>query len=181
MDMLNTGDVVLVVVDLQEKLSRVMHDLDSLLLASEKIIKGANVLEIPVLWTEQNPKGLGPTLSDFANLMKPELRVTKISFSCCGEPEFLKLLNAQNRRQVLLMGIESHVCVYQTGMDLLNMGYEVQVVTDAVSSRTPENKALGIEKLKMAGAKITSAEMALFEMLQAAEGPKFKEMLKVVK
>lgn len=179
--MLNTGDVVLVVVDIQEKLFRAMHGLDSLLTASEKMVKGANVLEIPILWTEQNPKGLGPTLENLAAIMNPKFRVAKLSFSCCGEPEFMKLLSAQSRNQVLLMGIESHVCVYQTGMDLLNMGYEVQIVADAVSSRTIENRVIGIEKLKGSGAKITSAEMALFEMLKAAEGPKFKEMLKIVK
>jgi nicotinamidase-related amidase len=179
--MLNTGDVVLVVVDLQEKLAKAMHSLDVLLQASEKMIKGANILEIPIVWSEQNPNGLGPTLPHIATLMKPELRATKFSFSCCGEPNFMKILNSLARRQVLLMGIESHVCVYQTGMDLLNMEYEVQVVTDAVSSRTLENRLLGIEKLKNGGAKLTSAEMSLFEMLKAAEGPKFKEMLKVVK
>lgn len=179
--MLNTGDVVLVVVDLQEKLAKAMHSLQTLLPASEKMIKGANVLEIPIIWSEQNPNGLGPTLPHLAALMKPELRATKFSFSCCGEPTFMKILNSQARRQVLLMGIESHVCVYQTGMDLLNLEYEVQVVTDAVSSRTLENRLLGIEKLKNAGAKLTSAEMSLFEMLRVAEGPKFKEMLKVVK
>lgn len=179
--MLNTSDVILVVVDLQGSLFRAMHGVDNLSLALEKIIKGSNVLEIPILWTEQNPKGLGPTLPEFASLMKSEMRSEKLSFSCCGAPDFMRMLNAQDRRQILLTGIESHVCVYQTGMDLLNMEYEVQVVTDAVSSRTLENKLTGIQKLRDSGAKITSAEMALFEMLKAAEGPKFKEILKIVK
>ncbi len=179
--MLNSADAVLLVVDIQEKLFRAMHDQDSLLAASEKMIKGANVLEIPIIWTEQNPNGLGPTLPNFVSLLKPELRVSKMSFSCCGEPAFIRLLNSLERGQVLLMGIESHVCVYQTGMDLLQMDREVQVITDCVSSRTLENRLIGIEKLKMSGAKISSAEMSLFEMLKAAEGPKFKEMLKVVK
>ncbi|MGD9817339.1 MAG: isochorismatase family protein [Desulfomonilaceae bacterium] len=179
--MLNPDQVVLVVVDLQEKLSKAMYCLDSLLSASEKIIKGSNILSIPIIWTEQNPKGLGSTLEPFANLMNPDLRVPKLSFSCCGEPNFANLLASQDRRQILLMGIESHVCVYQTGIDLIDLGYEVQVVTDAVSSRTQENRILGIERLKSSGAKVTSSEMALFEMLKIAEGPKFKDVLKVVK
>jgi nicotinamidase-related amidase len=90
-------------------------------------------------------------------------------------------LKATRRKQVLLAGIESHVCVYQTCRDLLDLGYEVQVVADAISSRAPENRQIGLERMKEAGATVTSTEMALFELLRVAEGPKFKEITKIVK
>jgi nicotinamidase-related amidase len=93
----------------------------------------------------------------------------------------MRELEAVGRRQALLAGIETHICVYQTAVDLAGQGYEVQVVTDAVSSRTAENRQLGLERMKEAGARLTSTEMALFELLRVAEGPKFKEINRIVK
>jgi nicotinamidase-related amidase len=140
------------------------------------------VLQLPIIWNEQIPEKLGPTVPELAELLAESTQpIPKASFSCCGNPPFMDALKAVNRRQVLLAGIESHVCVYQTGLDLLNLGYEVQVVADAVSSRTPENRQLGLEHLKQAGAAVTSTEMALFELLRVAEGSKFKEIAKIVK
>jgi nicotinamidase-related amidase len=179
--MLNLDNTVLVVVDVQEKLSRAMHEKEALLESTVKAVAGAKILGLPVIRTEQNPNGLGPTVPEVAELLSDSPAVTKLSFSCCGEPTFMEQLAALNRRQVLVLGIESHVCVYQTVADLLKAGYEVQVIADAVSSRTPENKAIGLERCKELGASITSAETALFELLKKAEGDKFKQMLKVVK
>jgi nicotinamidase-related amidase len=179
--MLNLDNTVLVVVDVQEKLSRAMHEKEALLESTVKAVAGAKILELPVIRTEQNPNGLGPTVPQVAELLSDSPAVTKLSFSCCGEPHFMERLAALNRKQVLVLGIESHVCVYQTVADLLKAGYEVQVLADAVSSRTPENKAIGLERCKEFGASITSAETALFELLKKAEGDKFKQMLKVVK
>jgi nicotinamidase-related amidase len=93
----------------------------------------------------------------------------------------METLKGIQRKQVLLAGIESHICVYQSCLDLLNLGYEVQVVADAVSSRTAENRQIGLERMKEAGATLTSTEMALFELLRVAEGPKFKEITRIVK
>ena len=179
--MLATENSVLVLVDVQEKLARAMHEKEALLESTVKLVQGAKVLSIPILWTEQNPNGLGNTVPEVAELLSDLQPVTKLSFSCCGEIRFMERLKELNRKQALVAGIESHVCVYQTVMDLLNMGYEVQVVADAVGSRTPENKAVGLERCKELGASITSAETALFELLRVAEGDKFKQMLKVVK
>lgn len=179
--MLATENSVLVLVDVQEKLARAMHDKEALLESTVKLVQGAKVLGLPILWTEQNPKGLGSTVPEVAELLSDLQPVTKLSFSCCGEIRFMEQLDELNRKQALVAGIESHVCVYQTVMDLLNLGYEVQVVADAVASRTPENKAVGLERCKGLGASITSTETALFELLRVAEGDKFKQMLKVVK
>jgi nicotinamidase-related amidase len=179
--MLSTEKAVLVLVDFQERLARAMHEKEALLESTVKLVQGAKVLGLPILWTEQNPKGLGSTVPEVAELLSDLQPVTKLSFSCCGEIRFMEQLEALNRKQALVAGIESHVCVYQTVMDLLNLGYEVQVVADAVSSRTPENKAIGLERCKERRASITSTETALFELLRVAEGDKFKQMLKVVK
>jgi nicotinamidase-related amidase len=179
--MLEKSKSCVVVIDVQEKLVRAMHDRDDVIRNTVKIMEGARVLGLPVVCTEQNPKGLGRTVPEVAAVLGDSLPVEKMAFSAVGEPRFLEQIKNLGRKQILLAGIESHVCVYQTAVDLLALGYEVQVVADAVSSRTPENKALGIAKCKESGASLTSVEMALFELLKVAEGDEFKAMLKIVK
>ncbi|HMK35907.1 MAG TPA: hydrolase [Desulfomonilaceae bacterium] len=179
--MLSLQNTVLVVVDVQEKLAAAMHEKEALVDSTVRMVSGAKILGVPVIHTEQNPKGLGKTVPRVAELLSDVPPVTKLSFSCCGESHFMEQLTALNRKQVLVLGIESHVCVYQTVADLIRQGYEVQVIADAVSSRTPENKAIGLDRCKVSGASITSTETALFELLQKAEGEAFKQMLKVVK
>jgi len=180
--MIECDNTVLVVVDIQEKLARVIHERDALVSAADKLIRGAAALGLPVVHTEQNPDGLGPTVPELAQHLDGE-PITKLAFSCCGEPAFTEALaaTAAGRQKVLLAGIETHVCVYQTAADLLAADYEVHVVADAVGSRTPENRAIGLARMKDAGAQVTSVEMALFELLQVAEGPAFKAILKIVK
>jgi nicotinamidase-related amidase len=145
------------------------------------MVKGAQLLGLPILWTEQNPDGLGPTMPEIVELLPNQNPVSKFSFSCCGSEQFMKELKALNRQNILIVGIEAHVCVYQTAADLVNLNYDVQVVADAVASRTLENKQIGLEKSKEAGAGITSTEIALFELLKIAKGDKFKEIIKIVK
>ncbi len=179
--MLTAENSVLVLIDIQEKLSAAMIEKQSLIESAVRMVNGARVLEIPIIRTEQNPDGLGRTVPELDRLLSDEEPVTKLSFSCYGEPRFVDKLRSLNRSQILVGGIESHVCVYQTVLDLLPNGYEVQVLADVVSSRTEANRAIGLERCRQAGAIITSVETALFEMLRAAEGDKFKQMLKVVK
>ncbi|OGO03643.1 MAG: hydrolase [Chloroflexi bacterium RBG_13_53_26] len=179
--MLTSDKSVLVVIDMQGKLAQSMYRKELLFENVEKIIKGAQVLGIPMLLTEQNPKGLGPTIPEVVDLVPNVRRIPKLSFSCCGDELFLKELSALQRCQVLLTGIESHVCLYQTTVDLVASGYEVHVVADAVSSRTAENRDIGLQKMKDAGASITSVETVLFELLRVAEGYRFKEILNIVK
>lgn len=179
--MLVVENTLLLLVDVQEKLARRMVEKEMLFENLQKIIRGAQVLEIPILWMEQNPQGLGPTIPEIAGLLQDSRPFTKISFSCCGCKDFMQTLGKLRRTQILIAGIEAHVCVYQTARDLRNWGYDIQVLTDAVSSRTAANREVGIEKMKEAGASMTSVETALFELLKVAEGPKFKEILKIVK
>jgi nicotinamidase-related amidase len=112
----------------------------------------------------------------------PDTRgIPKADFSCCGDEKIMKALKAADRRQVLLCGIEAHVCVYQTSIDLLGFGYEVHIVADAVSSRTVTNREIGIEKMRDEGSHLASTEMVLFELVRTAEDPKFREIFKIVK
>ncbi|MCY2929644.1 MAG: isochorismatase family protein [Planctomycetota bacterium] len=178
--MLTTDKTLLVIVDIQDKLARVMPERDALAQSASRLIRGANALGVPILFTEQNPAGLGPTVAELRPLLPGE-PIVKRAFSCCGERAFVQALRAAGRRQILLAGIETHVCVYQTARDLRADGYDVEVVVDAVASRTPANRALGLEKIRAAGAAVTSVEAALFELLAVAEGPAFKEILKIVK
>ena len=179
--MLTPDNTALVVIDVQEKLMRVMHERDALVPNLEKLIQGIRALDVPIVWLEQNPAGLGPTIPEVTRHMEGLAPITKLSFSCCGTAAFSDALASLDREQILLCGIESHVCVYQTAMDLLDTGHEVEVVADAVSSRTAGNKAIALRKLERAGAGLTCVEMVLFELLQMAEGPAFKAILKIVK
>jgi len=179
--MLDLENTALVIIDVQDKLARVMSDRDELFLNLKKLVRGMQALGVPIIVTEQYPQGLGRTVPELAQLLCDVQPIAKLSFSCCGEERFLKEIKVLNHRQVLVAGIEAHVCVYQTVVDLLGAGYEVQVVGDAVSSRTVENREIGLEKMRSAGADITSTEMALFELLKVAQGETFKEISRIVR
>ncbi|MEJ2718930.1 MAG: hydrolase [Deltaproteobacteria bacterium] len=179
--MLAAEDTILVIIDIQEKLTAAMHEKEALVENAVKMVKGAQILGLPILHTEQNPNGLGRTVPQLGELLKEAQPFSKLTFSCCGERPFVGELEKLGRHQILIGGIESHVCVYQSVVDLMDLGYEVEVITDMVSSRTRENKQIGLAKCEAYGAYLTSVETALFELLQVAEGDKFKQMLKVVK
>ncbi len=179
--MLSVDNTVLVLVDVQTKLAALMADREAMIANQQRMIRGAQILGLPILWNEQYPEGLGPTIPDLAELLTENNALAKRSFSCCGNEVFVDQLKATGRKQVLLLGIESHVCVYQTAADLTAADFEVHAVVDAISSRTPANKEIGLEKMRDLGAKLTSTETALFELLRVAQGPQFKEISKLVK
>jgi nicotinamidase-related amidase len=179
--MLNMENVALLIVDIQGNLAYSMHGKELLFKNVQKLIKGIKALGIPILWVEQNPQGLGPTIPEIADILSDIQPISKMSFSCCRNDRFMQALKALNRKQVLIAGIEAHVCVYQTAVDLVDLGYEVQVVTDAVSSRNMENKGIGLQKMRDSGVSLTSVETALFELLKVAEGEQFRDILKIVK
>lgn len=179
--MLDRNNAVLMVIDVQERLVGAMHERQRLLAGLDRLIRGARVLGLPIVWTEQNPEGLGPTVPEVAGLLEGLEPIAKTTFSGCGAEGAMRALEQTPFLDVLLAGIEAHVCVYQTAADLLCCGYRPQVVADAVSSRTPADKAVGLEKAREAGAGITSVETALFEMLRDAADPAFKQILEIVK
>lgn len=179
--MLKMNDAVLVIVDVQGKLATLMYNRDEFFANMVKIAQGALTLGLPILWNEQLPDKLGPTIPELKEVLSGLEPMVKNTFSCCDNKNFNSKLTTSNRHQALLAGMEAHVCVYQTALDLLDEGYEVYLVADAVSSRTLANKQTGIEAIRDAGGIITSVEMCLFEMLRVAVGDKFKKIIQIVK
>lgn len=179
--MLKPDETVFVLIDVQGKLAQVMHQKEDLFRNLQILIQGLQALDIPVLWLEQYPEGLGPTIPEIAELLPDDAAIPKVCFSGCGQPEFRARLQDLKRKQVLVAGIEAHICVYQTVRDLLDMGHEVEVVADAVSSRTPVNRQVGLDRMSSMGASITSVEMLLFELLGEAGSDVFRQIAKLVK
>jgi nicotinamidase-related amidase len=178
---LTIENTLLIVVDVQGKLAHAMAAKEKFFDNLIKMIKGAQILGIPILLTEQNPKGLGPTIPEVADLLKNLKPISKYSFSCCDNDRFMQALDSLGPKNILIAGIETHICVFQTARDLANLQYRVQIVADAVSSRTIENNQIGLEKCKNTGAELTSVETILFELLKDAQQSEFKEILELVK
>ena len=179
--MLKREEAVLVFIDVQGKLHEIMDAKKTLDASLEKVIRCAQLLEIPIVGTEQIPDKLGPTSEPFKSLLSEVPVIGKSAFSCCGEMKFMEEFQSLGKRQAILVGIETHVCVYQTALDLLETGIEVFVVADAVSSRAPENKALALQAMRAAGAQILPTETVLFALLRDAADPRFKELLQLIK
>lgn len=173
----------LVVVDIQEKLLPPIFQKDQLLKNSQLLIRLAGILKIPALVTTQYAKGLGNTTPEIASLLPETQPIDKQMFSCFGSEAFCSLLKRMpgNRNTVLLCGMESHICVMQTALGALREGYIVHVASDAVSSRTEWNWKIGLERMRAAGAIISSTEMILYELLRSSGSPAFKELLPYLK
>jgi nicotinamidase-related amidase len=179
--MLTLENMVLIVIDFQGNLAHSMYEKHQLFENAQKLIEGMRVFGVPMIVTEQIPEKLGSTIPEIDDLLSDIQHISKASFNCCTEKSFMRELNKLNRKQVLLSGIETHICVYQTAMGLLNMGYEVHIVADTVSSRTVRNRDIGLEKMRDCGASLTSTEIVLFELLITAEHKQFRDIIKIVK
>jgi Isochorismatase family len=175
-------DTGLILVDVQEAFRPVIDDFDQVVANCGLLAEGFGVLGRPVLVSEQYPKGLGHTVPELAERLPGDARlVEKVCFSACGVDAFEEAMAAAGARTWVVAGIEAHVCVNQTAHDLLERGFGVQVAADAVSSRTARNRELGLAKMSAAGAGTTSAEMALFEMLERAGSDEFKQISRLVR
>lgn len=179
--MFNRTNAVLIIIDIQGNLAQAMYDKENLFTNNVKLIQGFKALNLPIIFTEQIPQKLGKTLPVISQELDGIEPIAKETFSCWDDRNFIKQLKALSRKHIVIAGIECHVCVYQTALDLISNRYNVHLVSDAVSSRTPENRQIGIDAMKSAGAHITSTEMVLFELLRTAADPKFKEIIKIVK
>ena len=179
--MIASNDTQLVIIDIQGKLSQIVHESERVLYNSRIMIEGCRLLGIPIVWLEQLPEKLGATHPSIAEVLTGLSPIAKSCFSAYANASCVEQLESNNRKQVVLIGIETHICVYQTAVDLLRNGYEVFVVADAVSSRTADNKAIGIEMIRHEGAKILSTEAVLFALMRTAEHPKFRDIAKLVK
>ena len=178
--MLKIDNTVLVLIDVQGKLAQLMHGKRAFFDNLKNIIRGVQVLDIPIIWLEQCPDKLGSTTPEIAQLLEDVEPIAKTSFSACGNQPFMQAIEASQRKQALLVGLEAHICVYQTARDLINLGYQVDVVTDAVATRFPENKKVGLRRMQDLGARLSSTEMALFELLEVAQGTQFKQIIKII-
>jgi nicotinamidase-related amidase len=174
-------NTALVVVDIQEKLLPYVIDKEKVVENVQMLIKFADIMSIPIILTEHYPKGLGTTVPEVAEVLKNYAPLEKVIFSCCGAKGFTSKLNELGIKNIMIAGIESHICVEQTTLDVMYAGFEVHVISDAISSRTMENKKIGIEKMRQFGAIISSTEMAMYEIMERADTKEFKEVLKLVK
>lgn len=180
--MLKVNNTALVLVDVQGKLAQIVNQSEEVIQNIVRLVKGAQTLNLPIIWLEQYPKGLGPTTNEIQQLLEKEYKpIAKMRFSPYEMPAFQEKLAEFNRDNFLVAGIETHICVYQLVRELLTAEKHVEFVADAISSRTELNNQIGIEKMKLFGAVPTSVEMALFELLETAEHPNFKEISKIIK
>jgi nicotinamidase-related amidase len=170
----------LVVIDVQGKLATIVDESEAVIHNTAKLVQAMQALDVPVLWLEQNPSRLGGTSQEISQHMQGK-PIAKIAFSACGEEAFQEAVQASGRTQFIITGIETHICVYQTARQLKDQGFEVEIVVDAVSSRTKENKEIGVAKMQALGILPTCTEMILYELLQNANHPQFKTVLKLVK
>ncbi len=180
---LETDRCALIVVDIQEKLLPPIFQKDQLVRNSQLLIRLAGILKIPALMTTQYTKGLGKTVPEVSDLLPDVEPIDKHMFSCFGSDLFCSALKRLpgNRNTVLLCGMESHICVTQTALGALREGYIVHVASDAVSSRTEWNWKIGLERMRAAGAVISSTEMMIYELLRSSGAPAFKELLPYLK
>ena len=180
---LEADQCALIVIDIQEKLLPPILQKEQLVRNSQLLIRLAGILKIPTLMTTQYAKGLGATVPEIASLLPETDPIDKQMFSCFGSDVFCSLLKRMpgNRNTVILCGMESHICVTQTALSALREGYIVHVASDAVSSRTEWNWKIGLERMRTAGAIISSTEMAMYELLRSSGAPAFKELLPYLK
>ena len=175
-------NTVAVIIDFQEKLFPHMYDNEKILEKNMNIlIEGLNILEIPIIVTEQYTKGLGFTILSVSESLRDYSAIEKSAFSCCDDTEFVKKLVNYKPVHVLVAGIEAHVCVQQTAVDLLHKGYIPVIVADCVSSRKPFDKQLALGRMKDEGAIITSYESVLFELLRYSDAEHFKAISRLIK
>lgn len=171
----------LVLIDVQEKLAAVMSGREGLVRNASILVQAARRLEVPILWCQQAPQALGETVGELREHLAGVEPINKVSFSCCGEPAFVEALERTGAQTVILCGIEAHVCVWQTAADLLRKDHKVQVVADAVTSRTEENRQAALARMAREGITVTTTEMLLFELLRDARHPQFRAISKLVK
>jgi isochorismate hydrolase len=179
--MFTLNDTILVLIDIQGKLASLMHNKEKLYQNLKIIVKAMKILEIPIIWMEQVPDKLGPTINEIADNLHDIKPIAKYTFSCCDNSEFKEKLEFFNRKQILLTGIEAHICVFQTAHDLIADKYEVGVIADCVSSRIELNKKIGLNRMSKSGVMVTSTEMVLFELMKSTKAEGFREITKLIK
>lgn len=178
---IRAADAVFVLVDIQCALADVMERRDATVSAAALLARAAAPLGIPVLVTRQYPRGLGDTVAEIAEAVGDHTPLDKVTFSCLAEPAFRERIEVIGRRQVVLAGMETHICITQTALALLEEGYEVSVAADAVCSRRSSDHEVALARLRAAGAQVTVVESVIYEALERAGTPEFRAILELVK
>jgi nicotinamidase-related amidase len=178
---LESGRSALVVVDVQERFRELIDGMPGVIAGCSRLIRFCARLGIPILVTEQYPDGLGRTVAELAELLPEHAPLEKLTFSCCGDESFARAVRGLGREQLVVCGIETHVCVYQTVRDLLAAGHPVAVAADAVSSRRVRDREVALARMRDLGAQIMTVEMILFEILHEAGTREFKRVTDILK
>jgi len=178
--LLSQEGAVLILIDIQEKLFPHILDREEVAENIRRLIRFARIMKMPILLTEQYPKGLGRTILEIQTLITDIQPIEKVEFSCFGSEEFREALKRLKAKTIIIAGIETHICVSQTALEGLR-DYRVCVISDAVSSRRREDKIVALERMKQNGIIISSIEMLIYELLRKAGTPEFKEALKLIK
>lgn len=176
--LLDINDSIMMLIDVQEKLVPLIFNKDQLLNRCEWLIKLAHTMHVPLLVTEQYPKGLGPTVAALKSSVSQQDCIEKLYFSCLQEPKLVKRLHECKRNQIIIFGMETHVCVLQSALDMKNAGYDVFVVVDAVGSRKEIDQKYALKRMKQEGVHLITAEMIFFEWLRHSNHPNFKDLSK---
>lgn len=171
----------LIVIDIQTKLLKAMQHKDEMTKNCKKLIQGCKILKVPIFLTEQNPKGLGKTSTPVKKAIGEAEPVEKTSFSCAGIAGFVNQLRSKMLDQLILCGIESHVCIWQSAMDLISSGFQVTVAGDCISSRKQEDLDHAVHQMRQEKIAVCSTEMILFELLETSDNDAFKEILTLIK
>lgn len=179
--MLTTQNTALVIIDVQGKLALQMANTETLFSNLSKITQAARILSLPIIWVEQLPNKLGGTIPDIADHLIDHTPIAKDTFSCCNNDQFMKALLSCNCSNILVVGIEAHICVTQTVLDLLKHNLQVHLISDAISSRFEDNKHIAIDRCRESGAVISCVEMALFELMGKASHEHFKAIQSLIK
>ena len=172
---------LILIVDAQEKLFSHIQDNEKLKNSLLKLVKGGILLDIDIIYTEQLPEKIGKTIPELNIELEGIQKFEKSTFSCMMNKNISKYINNQKYNKVFLAGIETHICIYQTAFDLLKLNYDVEIIVDAVSSRNKLNHKNGIGRMSVDGAKLSTVEMMLFMNQKKAEGPKFKNLIEIIK
>jgi len=179
--LLKPQTTALLIIDIQERILPVINNYQRVVDNTLKLIKGFKVLSLPIYFTEQYPKGLGPTIQSIKEELADLKPFNKMSFSCSGAENLFDELNTKNLKQIVVCGIEAHVCVQQTVLDLIENGFQVNLASDAVSSRKEIDYSVALQRMQHHGAELTTTEAILFELLNVCGTPQFKEISKIVK
>ena len=179
--MLTPETTLLIVIDVQGNLARVVAESESAILAVERLVQGAKLLNLPVLLTAQVPEKIGHTIPEISGLLPEQADLPRVHFSIWQDAAVQQAIRSSGRHQLILCGFEAHICLYQSSLDLLAEGFEVTLAADAVSSRNLYNKDIALQELSKQGVHLTTVEMALFSLLRSAQHPAFKAISRLIK